>query len=252
MNQSALVSLTAIPALLMGILTNPVQASPIQSQEITRIAQLLDSNSPQARNAEVIVENFLILLSRQQFEQARKYLSPSIAGYGSAAQLQQLWQKLQSDTGSLIKVDGIDATELLGVYTVIATVRFQNSTEDLTFKLDQNEKITGADFLWLGNMKTDAEQFVAALAKGDYGVARTYLAPELKAKYLPDAIKQRWETVITKTGPFKQIKSTSVIRGGSYDAVELNLDFQNYSGKVYVYFNPLSQIIAIDSPLNKR
>jgi hypothetical protein len=252
MNKYSIASLTVIPALLMGGIANPTQAHPVQRRETLQIAQVLDSNSPQARNAEVIVQNFLTLLSQQKFEQAKQYLSPAIAGYSSTAQLQQLWQKLQKDTGPLVKVDEINATELLGVYTVIATVRFQNSTEDLTFKLDQNERITEADFLWLGNMKTDAEQFVAALAKGDYGVARTYLAPELKAKYLPDTIKQRWETVIAKTGPFKQIKSTSVIRGGSYDAVQLDLDFQNYSGKVYVYFNPLSQIIAIDSPLNKR
>lgn len=247
MNKCSITSLIMVPALLIGSITTPGQ-----SQEITKLAQLLDSASPQARNAEVIIENFLTLLAQQKFEQAKQYISPTVAGYSSTAQLQQLWQKLQRDTGPLVQVAGIDATELLGTYTVIASVRFQNSTEDLTFKLDQNQKITEADFLWLGNMKADAEQFVNALAKGDYAVARSYLAPDLKQKFLPETLKQRWENLASKAGPFKQIKSSSLIRGGSYDAVQLNVEFQNYSGKVFVFFNPLSQIIAIDSPLKKR
>lgn len=247
MNKCSLASLIMIPALLTGSITTPVQ-----SQEITKLAQLLDSGSPQARNAEIIVENFLTLLAQQKFEQAKQYLSPAITGYSSTSQLQQLWQRVQRDAGSLVQISGVNATELLGTYTVIATVTFQNSTEDLTFKLDQNQKITEADFLWLGNIKSDAEQFVSALAKGDYAVARTYLAPDLKEKFLPEAIKQRWENLISKVGPFKQLKSSSVIRNTNYDAVQLDVEFQNYSGKFFVFFNPLSQIIAIDSPLQKR
>jgi hypothetical protein len=247
MNKCSLASLIMIPALLIGSITTPVQ-----SQEMTKLAQLLDFRSPQARNAEVIVENFLTLLAQQKFEQAKQYLSPSIAGYSTTSQLQQLWQKVQRDNGSLVQISGVNATELLGTYTVIATATFQNSTEDLTFKLDQNQKITEANFLWLGNIKSAAEQFVNALAKGDYAVARTYLAPDLKEKFLPETIKQRWENLIAKVGPFKQLKSSSVIRNTSYDAVQLDVEFQNYSGKFFVFFNPLSQIIAIDSPLQKR
>ncbi len=247
MNKYSIASLVMIPALLIGSITTPVQ-----SQEITKLAQLLDSGSPQARNAEVIVENFLTLLGQQKFEQAKQYLSPAIAGYSSTSQLQQLWQKVQRDNGPLVQISGIDATELLGTYTVIATVKFQSSTEDLTFKLDQNQKITEANFLWLGNIQSSAEQFVSALAKGDYAIARTYLAPDLKEKFLPETIKQRWENLISKAGPFKQLKSSSVIRNTSYDAVQLDVEFQNYSGKFFVFFNPLSQIIAIDSPLQKR
>lgn len=247
MNKYSIASLIMIPALLIGSIV-----APVQSREVAKLAQLLNSASPQARNAEVIVENFLTLMAQQKFEQAKQYISPSIAGYSSAQQLQQLWQRLQRDTGPLVQISEIDATELLGTYTVMASVRFQNSTEDLTFKLDQNQKITEANFLWLGNIQTSAEQFVNALAKGDYAIARTYLAPDLKEKFLPATLKQRWENLISKVGPFKQLKGSSIIRGGSYDTVQLNMEFQNYSGKVFVFFNPLSQIIAIDSPLKKR
>lgn len=240
-------SLFVIPALLIGN-----TAIPAESREMTKVAQLLDSASPQAKNAEVTIQNFLTLLSQQKYEQAKQYISPSLAGYGSAAQLQQLWQKLIRTTGPLIEITGIDATNLLGTYTAIATARFQGTTTDLTFKLDQNQKITETNFLWLGNMQTDAESFVNALAKGDYVIARSYLAPALKDKFLPETLKQRWNTLISKAGPFKQLKSSTLIRGGSYDAVQLDVEFQNYSGKVYVFFNPLSQIIGLDSPLNKK
>ncbi len=240
-------SLVVIPALLIGNM-----AIPAQSGEVTKVAQLLDSASPQARNAEVVVQNFLILLSQQKYDQAKQYVSPSFAGYGSSSQLQQLWQKLIQTTGPFIEITAINATNVLGTYTAIVTARFQGTTTDLTFKLDQNQKITETNFLWLGSMQTDAESFVKALAKGDYVIARSYLAPDLKDKFLPEMIKQRWNNLISKVGPFKQLKSSTLIRGGTYDAVQLDVEFQNYSGKVYVFFNPLSQIIGVDSPLNKK
>lgn len=245
--KSYIASLVVIPALLIGSMANPAQ-----SGEAIKVSQLLDSASPQAKNAEVIVQNFLTLLSQQKFEEAKQYVSPTLAGYGSATQLQRLWQKLIRSTGPLIEITAINATNVLGTYSVLATARFQNTTTDLTFKLDQNQKLTEADFLWLGNMQTTAESFVSALGKGDYVVARSYLPPNLKEKFLPDTLKQRWETLTSKAGPFKQIKSSALIRGGTYDVVQLDLEFQNYSGKFFVFFNPLSQIIAIDSPLNKR
>lgn len=247
MNKYAIASLLMIPTLLTGSIV-----APVQSREVAKVAQLLDSASPQARNAEVIVGNFLTLMAQQKFEQAKQYISPSIANYSSTAQLQQLWQKLIRVNGPLVRINSINATELLGTYTVIATVDFQNITQDLPFTLDQNQKITEVNFLWLGNVKTDAEQFVNALAKGDYAVARTYLAPDLKAKFLPETMKQRWENLISKAGPFKQLKGSSVIQNPDYTAVQLDVEFQNYSGKFFVFFNPLSQIIAIDSPLKKR
>jgi hypothetical protein len=236
-----------IPALLIGSIM-----APVQSREVAKLAQLLDSASPQARNAEVIVGNFLTLMAEQKFQQAGQYLSPSLTAYGSTAQLQQLWQKMIQINGPMVRISSINATELLGTYTVIATVDFKDLSQDLPFTLDQNQKITEVNFLWLGNVQTNAEQFVNALAKGDYAVARTYLSPDLRAKFLPETMKQRWETLTSKAGSFKQVKGSSVIRNPDYTAVQLDVEFQNYSGKFFVFFNPLSQIIAINSPLQKR
>ncbi len=239
--------LIAISGLLVGSI-----AMPAESREVTKVAQLLDSGTPKAKNAEVVTKNFLTLLSQQKFEQATQYISPSLKDYSSTAQLKQLWQKLLTITGPFVEITGIDSSELFGTYMVIATVKFQGSTENLIFKLDQTQKITEADFSWLGNIQTSAEKFVNALAKGDYVIARSYLPPQLKGKFLPATIKQRWEALIAKVGPFKQVKSSSVLKSSSYDIVQLNLEFEKYSGKFYVFFDPLGQIVGVDSPLKQR
>lgn len=236
-----------IPALLIGSITLPAN-----SQEPIEVAQLLNSSSPQLKNAQANAQNFLLLLSQQKFEQARQYLSPDLKNYTSAAQLQQVWQNFVGLTGDFVEIQQVQPSELQGSYSVLVSVRFRNSSEDFVITQDQNQQITSVNFLRLGNIQINAEKFADALSRGEYGLARTYLSPALKKKFLPGVIQQRWQAVLAKTGAFKRRMTSSVINGADYDVVLINLEFANYSGRFLVFFDPLGQIIGFDSPLKEK
>jgi hypothetical protein len=244
--------LIVTPSLLVGAISLPAQGQVKQDQGAT-VAQLLDTPSPQSGNPQAVAQAFFTSLARQNFEQARQYVSPSIKDYSSAAQLQQLWQSLTEQLGSFVEIAQIYPTELLGTYNLLVTVRFEKSTEDFIVRLDQNQQITGINFPQLNNIQTAAESFVDALSHGDYALARSYLSPDLKQKFLPETLKQRWEALLTKAGAWKGRSGSTLSRSSEgYDIVAMTLEFENYSGKFLVFFNPLGRIVGVSSPLNRQ
>jgi Protein of unknown function (DUF3887) len=246
--QSHLSILLITPALLIEIIQLPAQC-----QESIQVAQLLNSPSPELSNVQTITRNFFMLLAQREFEQAKQYMSPSRATESnSAAQLQQVWQNLLRATGDFVEITRIYPSELLGTYTVLVTVRFQNSTSDFVMELDQNQQITTVNFLQLGNIQVNAEKFVDAVSQGEYGLARSYLSPDLKQQFLPETIEQRWEAILTRLGSFRQRTASTVVRGTNRDAVLVNLEFEQYSGEFLVFFNPLGQIVGFESPLSPQ
>lgn len=246
--RSRLSILIIIPALLIEIIQLPAQC-----QESIQVAQLLDSPSPELSNIQTITRNFFMSLAQREFEQARQYMSPSLATESSsAAQLQQIWQNLLETTGNFVEITRIYPSELLGTYTVLVTARFQNSTSDFVVELDQNQQITTVNFLQLGNIQVNAEKFVDAISQGEYALARSYLSPDLKQQFLPETIEQRWEAILTRLGSFQQRTTSTVARGTNHDAVLINLEFEQYSGGFLVFFNPLGQIVGFESPLTAQ
>jgi hypothetical protein len=240
-------ALIIMSGLLIGVVSLPAR-----SQEAVTIAQLLDAPSPQTDSSKVVAQNFFTALAQQNFEQAKQYFSPSLKDYGSATQLQQVWQNLLDETGALIEIEQINSTELFGNYTLLVTIRFEKSTQDFVMKLDQNQQITEVNFLQLGSIRIVAENFVDAMSQGNYALARNYLSPALKQKFLPEVLKQRWEAVLAKTGSLKQRTISTVSSSSGNDIVAMNLEFENYSGRFLLFFNPLGQIIGVSSPLTNQ
>jgi len=232
-----------IPILLGGII--PI---PIQSKAIAQVTQSDDSTSTQLGNAQNVTEQFITSLVQGEFEQARQYLSPSLREYISATDLQQKWQKLLGNMGEFVQFRQIRPVAVFDTYTVLVTANFQNSISDFVVTLDRNQQITAFDYLWLGNVQTSAEEFVDALSTGRYGLARSYLSPELKETFLPETLQQRWQTLLTTTGPFKQRSSSQVVRSSDSEVVVVNLEFENYTGSFAIVFNLLGQIVGVDFP----
>lgn len=241
-----------IPVLLIEIIQLPAQSQEHLSQESIKVAQVLDSPSPQVNEAGTITKNFFTLLAQQQYDQASQYLSPSLTADGSATQLQQLWQNLLGTTGNFTAIQQVYPTGLLGNYTVLVTIGFEKSIEDFVVKLDSNQKITAVDFPQVGDIQTNAEKFVDAISQGDYSLARSYLSPDLKQQFLPETIQQRWQAILAKLGPFKQRTTTKVVEANDYEAVLVNLEFAQYSGGFLIFFNPLGEITGIQSPLSPQ
>lgn len=155
---------------------------------------------------------------------------------------------LVSISGNFVKFKQIQPVEVFDTYTVLVTANFERSIPDFVITLDRNQQITAFDFLWLGNMQTNAEQFVDAVSSGKYGLARSYLAPKLKKTFLPEVIQQRWQKILASTGSFKRRSGSKVVKSSSADVVLVNLEFEKYTGSFTIVFNQLGQIVGVEFP----
>ena len=217
----------------------------------TAIAQVSSSNeaeSAQLIKAKKVTQGFFDSLIGGQYEQAREYISPSVKEYFSAADIEQQWQKVLDDMGSFVQYRKIRPTKLFDSYYVLVTANFENLISDFVVTLDSNQQITTVDFLSIGNIQANAEEFVDALGNGKYGVARGYLTPDLKKTILPENLEQRWQEIVAAAGPFKYRTSSRVVKSSSSDAVLVDLEFARENRSFLILFNPLGQIVGVDFP----
>ena len=223
-------------------------AIPISTKAIAQFAQADDTKSDRLAKAEKVTQGMFDSLIEGQFEQARNYLSPSVKEYLSAAEIEQQWQKILTNMGAFVEYKKIRPTESLGTYTVLVSARFENLITDFVITLDSNQQITSVDFLWIGNVQENAENFVDALTSGNYGAARGYLEPKLKATLLPETLEQRWLEILEETGSFKRRSESKRVESSSSNLVLVNLEFERENRSFMIIFNPLKQIVGVDFP----
>lgn len=239
-------------SLLVLLLVAIALGHPIQPSAIAQITPPTNTQSTQLLSAQTVTEEFITLLTQQKFEQARQYLSPSLRNSWTAQEIEQKWQQLLTTVGPIDKIAQIRPAVLSDRYTVLLTIRFRDSTSDFVVSMDSNQKITALDFLWLGGMQKNAEEFVDAISTGRYGVARSFLERKLKQKYPPETLKQRWEAILAVTGPFKRRISSTLVRGSNSDVVVVNLEFEKGQSSFMIVLNPLSEIVGVDFPKQSK
>ncbi len=221
---------------------------PLSTKVIAQVSRSNDAKSNQLIKAKAVTQRFFDSLIAGQFEQARKYLSPSIKEYLSASDLEPAWQEILDNNGAFVQYRRIRPTSVLDTYTVLVTANFANRISDFVVTLDGNQQITAVDFLWIGNIQAYAEEFVDALSNGKYGVARGYLAPDLKETLLPETIEQRWLEILATTGSFKRRSNSKVVESSNSNVVLVNLEFERENRSFMIIFNPLSKIVGVDFP----
>ncbi|BAU65344.1 hypothetical protein STA3757_27260 [Stanieria sp. NIES-3757] len=227
--------------------------TPLSTKTIAQVSQTNDTQSNELIKAREVTQDFFDALIAGQFEQAREYASPSLKEYLSATDLEQSWQQILDDMGAFVQYRGIRPTEVFDTYTVLVTANFKNKISDFVVTLDGNRQITAIDFLWIDNIQNNAEEFVDAVSNGQYGVARGYLAPDLKKTILPETIEQRWMDIIAATGPFRQRMSSRVVNSSSgSDVVLIDLEFERENRSFMIIFNPLGKIVGIDFPKSQE
>ncbi len=234
---------------IFGTILRGVISIPLSTEAIAEVSQLNETKSNQLMKAEEVTQGFFDSLIAGQFEEAREYLSPSLKEYVSAADIEQQWQKVLDDRGSFVQYRRIRPAAIFDTYTVMMSANFEHSIPDFVVTLDSNHQITAVDFLLIGNIQVNAEEFVDALSNGKYGVARSYLTPELKKTLLPETIEQRWLGVLAETGSFKRISNSKVVQSPSGSNVVLvNLEFERENRSIMIIFNPLSEVVGVDFP----
>lgn len=212
--------------ILVAILSRGIPIS-LTTEASAQISQTDDARSERAKEARQVTKEFFDSLVAGNFSQTREYLSPSIREYISAADIQQQWQRILDTKGAFVKYSKIRPMNVFSNnYTVLVTANFENSIPDFVVTLDPNLQITAVDFLLIGNNQASAEEFVGALANSQYGVARSYLTPDLKKKLLPETLEQRWQEIIETTGPFESLANSRVVENSGSDIVIVELDFE--------------------------
>ena len=183
-----------------------------------------------------------------EFEQTKEYLSPSIKDYLTTAEIEEYWQNVITNMGAFVEYKKIRPIRIFDTYTVLVSARFRSKITDFSVTLNSDQKITSVDFLWIGNVQENAENFVDALTKGNYAVARGYLEPKLKETLLPEDLEQAWQEILAETGSFKRRSDSRRVESASSNLVLVNLEFERENRSFMIIFNPLKQIVGVDFP----
>jgi len=227
--------------------------TPFSTKTIAQVSPTNATQSNDSTRAKEVTQDFFDALIAGQYEQARELISPSLREYVSATDLQQSWQQILNDMGAFVRYQKIRPTGVFDTHKVLVTANFENVISDFVVTLDNNQQITAVDFLWINNIQDNAEEFVDALSSGQHGMARGYLAPDLKETILPETIEQRWMEIIAATGPFKQRTNSRVVNSSSSsDVVLVDLEFEQESRSFMIVFNQLGQIVGIDFPQSEE
>ncbi len=221
---------------------------PSSTRVIAQIAQAEDSKSDRLAKVEKVTKAMFDSLIAGEYEQTKGFLSPSLKEYLTVAEIEQYWQEIINNMGSFVEYKKIRPVQVFDTYTVLVSARFESKITDFSVTLDSNQQVTTVDFLWIGNVQENAEKFVDALTRGNYGAARGFLAPKLKETMLPGELEQAWKKLLAETGSFKRRSESKIVESSSTNLVLVNLEFENENRSFMIIFNPLKQIVGVDFP----
>ena len=221
----------------------PSEISP--SEEL---AQRSTQPSEEISRVSTIAEQVVSALAAQQYEEVRSSLSPDLREAITAQDIQQQWQQLLERRGSFIRIVSNRPTWVFDGYIVLVTVAFERGTEDLMVLFNDQQQIVGFDILQLNdNIQAIAEEFVDALAAGDYALARRNFHPTLKTQVFPADLEQEWQAVQAANGQFQQRLSSQVRPGINADVVQVSIEFENATGDILIAFKG-GRIAGFDFP----
>ena len=233
---------------MMATVTSGAISISAANKAIAQIAQSEATREEKLAKVEAVTKSMFDALVAGEFEQTKRYLSPSLKDFLTTAEIEEYWQDVIAKMGNFVEYKKIRPTAVFDNYTVLVSARFESKITDFSVTLDSNQQVTSVDFLWIGDVQENAEQFVDALAQGNYAVARGYLDPKLKKDFLPETLEQEWQEILTEAGSFKSRSDSKKVEGSSSDIVLVNLEFERENRSFMIIFNPLKQIVGVDFP----
>lgn len=213
-----------------------------------KLAQRSTQPSGEQSDITAIAEQAIGALAAQQYEQVRANLHPDLQETISAEDLQQQWQKLLEQRGAFVRILRASPAQVFDGSIVLVTAVFEKGTEELMVLFNDQQQIVGFDILELNdNLQAMAEEFVDALATGDYALARRNFNPRLKTEVFPADLEREWQAAQSVNGQFQQRLSSQVRSGVSADVVQVNVEFANTTDNVLVAFQS-GKIVGFNFP----
>jgi hypothetical protein len=228
----------------------PVVAQSPNRLAITEIAQSSDDADTQALQRQA--EKFVELLGKKDYATARALLEPKLQAYWSVEKIKDLWeQDLLPHEGAFIKIVGSEVNDIINAYVVKVKVQFEKRTDNLYLTFNKKQQLIGLNFPKNKTISEKAEEFVSALAANDFARARGNLNPALKAEVFPKRIRQGWEDLLKKTGPYKRQVKTEVqpsTSPGGVDLVLVTIEFEKVTDNAFILFDSNGTIVGVDFP----
>lgn len=206
-----------------------------------QLAQQSTQSPPQAptepNNVSTIAQQVVGLLAAQRYEEVRASLYPELRDAISAAEIQQQWEQLLEIQGPFKRIVNVRPARVFDGAIVLVTASFEQGSEDLMVIFNDQQQIVGFDILQLNdNIQAIAEEFVDALATGDYALARRNFHASLKNEVFPADLEQEWQAAQAVNGQFQRRLSSQVRPGISTDVVQVSVEFANTTGDILVAF----------------
>lgn len=213
-----------------------------------RLAQQSTQSSGEQSNISAIAEQVVGALAAQRYDEVRANLRPDLQEAISAEDLQQQWQQLLEQRGAFVRVLRARPAQVFDGSIVLVTTAFEKGTEDLMVLFNDQQQIVGFDILELNdNLQAMAEEFVDALATGNYALARRNFNPRLKTEVFPADLEQEWQTAQSVNGQFQRRLDSQVRSGVSADVIQVNVEFANTTDSILVAFQS-GKITGFDFP----
>lgn len=243
------VSIALLSTLSLFATSLPVFAGQVTSSQSPHlVAQLPSLSTTEANQLQQSAEQLVTDLSQEDYEAAQQSLRSDLRDSVTSDLIQEQWQQVLDARGAFEEIIRSRPIATFNGYVVLVTTRFANGNDDLLVLFDNEKQIIGADLLSLQmDIQTAAEQFVDALAAGDYGRARIHFHPQLKAELSPQDLQQRWESLQRVTGAFQRRLESEVIPGGDMDVVTVNVEFADRTDSLVIIFQD-NRIAGVDFP----
>jgi hypothetical protein len=133
---------------------------------------------------------------------------------------------------------------------VEATLRTSRGTRQLLMVIDANGKLTGYHFD-ASDAPAEAvvRDFIAALSRGHFISASSFLSPTLQEEISQSALQGKWQRLQRVTGNFVRIRR--IARAENTPEMKLvivNVEFNRLSDNLFVILDNRNQIIGVDFP----
>ena len=238
--------------MLAGLCSMNIATAQAQSEEL--FDSSLETQSSEDSQLKQKTEELVELLQDKDFDAVRETLHPDLRSEWSTEKLEQNWNELLSETGSLKQLADLNIVESIQSDLVLSTLDFENGSKDLFVSYNKDGEIIGISFPKTESLEDIAEQFIDYLVTEDYAKARGYLHPFLKEEIFPEQIKEQWQSLLATTGSFQKIDNIVIKESSATDDTHLawmTVEFAEVTEEMLLTFDGDKNITEVDLTQNR-
>jgi hypothetical protein len=238
---SLLLTIFAVPTIFYSVIPPQVLSEPHLAQ---------NTQSKDTVNLQKKAESIILMLSKKKYAQARNELATPIQNFWTSEKIGQLWEKrVLAEQGDFQKILNSRQVDIVNGNLVIVKTQFSNKVGNLIITFNNRGEVVGFDFPETMGVEEIARKFTENIGKNEYGLARQYLHPFLKAEVFPAKIKARSEAIQAKLGAFQKVLDVEIKEmSPDQDLALVKVQFQKGEQEVFLIIDKQKNILGVDFP----